>query len=176
MNFEIINQNTIKDLVVIKSGSFEDFRGQNFEGFSSSKYNNIFSSESEKWAEEKPNFCVDSFSRSRKKVLRGFHGDTKTWKLIQVLYGTVLFAVIDTRKDSPSFNNCFSTILSLENKIQVLVPKGCVNAHLCLSDECVFHYKLTHEYVSQEDQIHVHWQSSEVLWPVKNPIVSQRDS
>ena len=68
-------------------------------------------------------------------------------------------------------------LFRLENKQQVLIPNGCVNAHLCVSDECLFHYKFTHEYVAQKDQIHVKWNDPKykVFWPIDNPILSARD-
>jgi len=55
----------------------EDFRGTNFES-----YNEVM------YRDELPYspFVVDSISTSRKHVLRGIHGDSKTTKLVTCLF------------------------------------------------------------------------------------------
>lgn len=177
MNFKFSNLSSdILDLFLVSRDSFEDFRGVNFEGFDKDIYHEGFS-KSNNWKNENPTFVADSYSKSTKNTLRGFHGDKDTWKLIQCLQGKIFFVVIDKRQDSPTFNKNKTFILSSENRNQVLVPKGCVNAHLCLSDECLFQYKITQKYVPQDKQIHVKWNDPEheVYWPTKNPITSKRD-
>ena len=39
-------------------------------------------------------FNHDKVSTSRKNVLRGIHGDFKSWKLVTCLYGQVFFVVL----------------------------------------------------------------------------------
>lgn len=167
----------IEDLFLIQPETFFDHRGENFEGYHEDDYKKMFSS-SERWRNGNNKFIIDSFSKSSKKVLRGFHGDLHTWKLVQCLKGSFYFVVIDLRIESKTYGLHQSFTLNENNKYQVLVPSGCVNAHLCLSDECLFHYKLTHEYVPQEKQIHVKWNNPtyNVYWPIEKPILSQRDS
>lgn len=174
MKFEqkVIPQDIIKDLIVIEPEVFVDRRGQNFEGYSQ-VYNDIFKKHSEEWRKKEPPFVTDSFSHSRYSVIRGFHGDTRAWKLIQCLAGEIHFAVIDMRYESPTFKKIYIDTLSAENRRQVLVPSGCVNAHQCLSNECVFSYKLTHGYVEPSEQIHVRYDS--IDWPIKESILSARD-
>ncbi len=177
MKIENLNhQSKIKDLCLVKINSFYDFRGENFEGFNSDSYQKIFN-ESQAWRDQGNSFVVDSFSKSHKGVLRGFHGDSLTWKLIDCFHGSIHFAVIDMRPDSPTYKKHQTFNLNEHNKLQVLVPFGCVNAHLCLSDSCLFHYKFTHQYVSHDKQIHVKWNdaSYNVFWPISNPILSERD-
>ena len=130
----------------------------------------------------KRSFTTDSYSFSRQHVLRGFHGDKKSWKLIQCLRGSIYFAVIDLRyitKENP-VGNVFTAILNDINRYQVLVPAGCVNAHLCLSQDCIFSYKLSDGYVSIEDQLHVKWNDpqykDEINWGLEFPILSTRDT
>ena len=61
----------------------------------------------------------------------------------------------------------------------ILVPPGFLNGHLCLSDECVFHYTQSYpnEYVDWKDQISVKWNDPmlKINWPIDNPILSERD-
>lgn len=176
VNLSISNDCKIKDLFLLRPESFSDYRGENFEGFNEESYGKIFST-SDNWRNGNNKFIVDSFSKSRKDVLRGFHGDSVSWKLIECLKGSIYFVVIDTRKDSKTFGMHQSFTLNEYNKHQILIPNGCVNAHLCITDECLFHYKLTHQYVAQKDQIHIKWNDPNynVFWPIKNPILSQRD-
>jgi dTDP-4-dehydrorhamnose 3,5-epimerase len=160
---------TINDLIVIQPDSFYDHRGENFETYNEENYSKMFKSDLK--------FVIDSFSNSTKNVLRGFHGDTDNWKLIDVLKGNVYFVVIDVRSNSSTYKNIQYFQLNDKNRYQVLVPAGCVNAHLVTSDECLFHYKLTKSYVSIEKQIHIKWNDPEynVFWPIKDPILSKRD-
>ena len=44
------------------------------------------------------NFNHDKFSVSKKNVLRGLHGDNKTWKLISCVYGKIYFVVVNFNK------------------------------------------------------------------------------
>lgn len=174
MNLCIVETGKIKDSILFYKNSFFDQRGENAEGYNKKEFNKIIKQYTNL---DEFDFNVDSFSFSKKNVLRGFHGDKKNHKLIQVLYGEVFFVIIDTRKESPTYKKVFIQKLSEKNRLQVLVPAGCVNAHLVLSERCIFHYKLSLEYTKIEDQIHVKWNDKEynIKWPVKNPILSQRD-
>ena len=59
----------------------------------------------------------------------------------------------------------------------VVVPPGCINAHLCLSDKCVFYYKWSKEYSGPDSQVTVAWNDSDigVDWMIKSPMLSERD-
>ena len=166
----------INDLIVIQPESFFDYRGENFETYNEEYYSLLVKSIPE-FKNKDLKFVIDSFSHSIKNTLRGFHGDKENWKLIQVLKGNVYFVVIDLRINSSTYKNIQYFQLNDKNRYQVLVPAGCVNAHLVTSDECLFHYKLTKSYVSIEKQIHVKWNDStyNVFWPINNPILSKRD-
>ena len=176
LNITSSNNCKINDLFLVQPESYYDFRGENFEGYNEKSHQDIFSA-SENWVKNNNKFIVDSFSKSRKNVLRGFHGDIHTWKLVECLKGSIYFAVIDLRNDSETFGTHQTFTLTEHNKYQILVPSGCVNAHLCLTDECLFHYKFTHQYVNQEDLIHIKWNDPKynVFWPIKNPVLSFRD-
>ena len=49
-------------------------------------------------------FVQDDESISSKNVLRGIHGDHKTWKLVSCSYGKFYFVVVDCNKSSKNFN------------------------------------------------------------------------
>jgi dTDP-4-dehydrorhamnose 3,5-epimerase len=166
----IENSQNINGLIVLKPESYYDYRGENIQTYDEKKYNKLINN---------IKFSTDSYSFSTRNVLRGFHGDTESWKLVQCLRGTIYFSVIDVRPNANKLNSVFTTTLSDRNRFQVLIPSGCVNAHLCMSDDCIFSYKLSNGYVPIEKQLHVKWNNEKyfkyINWPINNPILSQRD-
>ena len=161
----IIEDTELEGVKLIKPNVHEDYRGTNFESYNASDYYQI------------PNqFVVDSISTSRKHVLRGIHGDHRTTKLISCLYGTIYFVVLDCRSGSKTFHQWQAFTLSDRNKHQVLVPPGFGNAHLVMSDECVFSYKLDQHY-ERSSQFTLRWNDDQfnIYWPIKHPILSERD-
>jgi dTDP-4-dehydrorhamnose 3,5-epimerase len=163
----IVENTELEGVKLIKPIVYEDFRGTNFESFNKFAYHHDGITES---------FVVDSISTSRKHVLRGIHGDQKTTKLVSCLYGCIYIVVLDVRPDSDTYNQWQAFTLSDKNKHQLLIPPGCGNAHLVLSDECVFSYKLD-QYYDRESQFTIRWNdpSWDIYWPIKNPILSERD-
>jgi len=119
-------------------------------------------------------FNHDKVSTSKKNVLRGIHGDDKSWKLVTCLYGEIYFVVVD-----PVSKIWDYVILSDQNKKMVLVPPRYGNAHCVISDHAVFMYKWSYdgEYPDVDNQFTINWNDPEfnVEWPVDNPILSSRD-
>ena len=145
--------------------SFEDFRGELYTLFKQEDSDLIFNH--------------DKVSVSRKNVLRGLHGDSKSWKLITCLSGEVMLVVVDNRNNSPNYLKWDSIILTEKNKKSVLVPPMFANGHLVLSNEATFFYKWSYpgQYTDVEDQFTLKWNSPElnIHWPITNPILSKRD-
>ena len=77
-----------------KGEIFEDMRGAFIETYSEAKYK-----------EQGINirFVEDDLSISKKDVLRGMHGDDRTWKLISCVYGKMFFAALNGDKKSAEF-------------------------------------------------------------------------
>lgn len=168
---EVEESTQVKDLKIIKPVSFYDFRGEYVETFSARNY---------QFTDESGNdviFVEDDISVSKKGVLRGLHGDEKTWKLIQCLWGHIFVAVADMRKDSPTYLQWDSFSVSDSNRLQVLVPAGCVNGHLCLSEKCIFSYKQSQYYSGSGNQVTIRWDDPKlgIPWPVDKPLLSERD-
>ena len=124
-------------------------------------------------------FNHDKFSLSKKNVLRGLHGDKKTWKLISCPYGKFLLIVVNCIKNSKDYLKWKSWILSHENGVQILIPPNHANGHLCLSKKCLFHYKLSYsgKYFDVQNQFSMKWNDPKIKikWPIKKPILSIRD-
>ena len=66
-----------------------------------------------------------------------------------------------------------------KNGLQILIPPNHANGHLCLSKECLFHYKLSYKgsYVDQKKQFSLKWNDPKlkINWGIKKPILSNRD-
>lgn len=155
-------------LIITPPTIHKDPRGMNIETYNFQSY---------KEAGIEPDFIHDAISVSKKGVLRGFHGDNKTWKLISCLFGQVFFAVVNWDANSDEYKKTTHLLLSSDNNLQVLIPPHFGNAHLVLSEYCVFSYKQS-EYYDREGQFTVPWDHPElnVPWPHKKPILSARDS
>ena len=162
--FPVVEKTKIFQCIKFSPRVFFDYRGEYIE-----TYNQKFYS---KYCVKK--FVQDDISQSRKNVLRGLHGDSSTWKLVQCLFGEILFTVLDCRLESNTFGIYQQWILNDKNRWQILVPNGCANGHYCLSEKCVFSYKQTTYYEHQE-QFSYHYLSCDIPWPAKDVILSERD-
>ena len=122
-------------------------------------------------------FIQDDISVSRKDVLRGFHGDPVTWKLISCLWGEFYLVIVQCDETKPSFGEWVSFTLSDRTKQQVLVPPMHGVAHLALTDRIIFNYKQT-TYYDPSIQFSYKWDDPrfKVEWPITNPILSKRDA
>lgn len=151
---------------VYRNTSFKDKRGYYWTSWKKNKKSKI-------------HFIHDKFSLSKKNVLRGLHGDSKTWKLISCPFGKFFIVIVNLDKKSKNFLKWKSWILSHENGLQLLVPPNYANGHLCLSKYCLFHYKLSYKgsYFGHKQQFSIRWNDKtlKINWPIKNPILSSRD-
>ena len=162
-----VSKTKLDKVLLIKLDVFEDHRGEYIETYNEDLYkrNGI-----------DIKFVADDISISTQNVLRGIHGDTETWKLISCLYGKFYFVVVNCDVDSENFGKWQSFALSDVNRLQVLVPPKYGNAHLILSDKAIFHYKQS-TYYDPTKQFTYKWNNPKfnIWWPIKNPILSQRD-
>ncbi len=153
------------EVKIFQPDSFEDFRGELYTLFKQEEHELVFNH--------------DKVSVSRQNVLRGLHGDSKSWKLITCLSGEIYFVVVDNRPESPNYLKWNSIILNENNKRQVLIPPGFGNGHLVLSSQAVFFYKWSYpgEYPDVKDQFTLKWNDPKIniYWPIDNPILSLRD-
>ena len=124
-------------------------------------------------------FNHDKISTSRKNVIRGIHGDNKSWKLVTCLYGELYFVVVDNRKDSITYLEWDCIILNDKNKHSVLIPPNFGNSFCVLSNYSIFMYKWSYKgrYPDVEDQFTIKWDDARIgiNWPIKNPILQLRD-
>lgn len=148
--------------------NFSDFRGEYIEHYNERLYKN---------AGVKVDFIQDTFSTSYKNVLRGIHGDMKTWKLVTCAFGSFYFVVVNNDKNSEQYKEWEAFSLSAQNKKQILVPPKHGNGHFVTSEIAIFHYKQSTEY-DRDSQFTLKWNDRNIgiWWPCSDPILSQRDS
>ena len=124
-------------------------------------------------------FKHDKFSQSKYNVLRGIHGDSKSWKLVTCVYGEITQVVVDFRKHSNTYLKWQSYKINKAEQKMVLIPPGCGNAYYVSSEHAVYHYKLAYEgaYIDAAEQFSVRWDDPTVgvEWPVSEPLLSKRD-
>ena len=155
-----------KDIKIIKNKNFKDHRGLLWTTWKKSNFKKI-------------KFNHDKFSLSKKNTLRGFHCDFKSWKMVSCIYGKFLFIVIDMRRSSKNYLKHKKWILDYKNQKSILIPPYYANAHLCLTDLCIFHYKWSYKgkYIDAKEQKSYRWNDPKfkIKWPIKKPILSFRD-
>lgn len=124
-------------------------------------------------------FNHDKFSTSKHNVLRGIHGDTKSWKLVTCVSGEIQQVVVDMRIDSPTYKHWQSFIISQNNPQLICIPPNMGNAYYVLSSKAVYHYKLAYsgDYIDSNEQFSMKWNDKDIniIWPSISPILSDRD-
>jgi len=164
-----IIETTLPGVIVIEPKVFGDSRGFFMETYQSIRY---------KEAGIILDFVQDNHSRSAKGVLRGLHYQTQhaQGKLVHVTKGIVFDVAVDIRKDSPTFGQHYSHILSDENHRQMYIPPGFAHGFCVLSDIADFVYKCT-AYYHPEYERSVLWNDPEIgiEWPLSDVALSEKD-
>ncbi len=156
----------IDGLLIIKPKIFEDDRGYFYES-----YNNTFL--------ENVTFVQDNESKSCKNVIRGMHFQIPPYeqgKLVRVIKGSVLDVAVDIRKDSPTYKQWKSVVLSEWNKLMFWIPPGFAHGFRALEDDTIFFYKCTNYYNKDLEGSFI-WNDPDINidWFISDPIISEKD-
>tara|TARA_A200000113_G_C8834723_1_gene344858 strand:+ start:776 stop:1276 length:501 start_codon:yes stop_codon:yes gene_type:complete len=154
------------DCELIDNHSFSDNRGSFKKVFEIDKVKNqTFSLEE----------CF--YSVSKKNVIRGMHWQKRPYehnKIVFVISGKILDVVLCIDKDNLNFGKYIALELSdMENK-SLFIPKGYAHGFLSLEDNTSVVY-LTDKKHSAKHDSGIRYDSFSYDWPVRNPIVSERD-
>lgn len=170
-DFSITQSSLFSDVLIIEPSAFTENRGVIWTSYSDDL--------SALPAFPKISFNHDKFSISKKNVLRGIHGDGKSWKLVSCVAGNIFQVVVDMREASTTFLRHQVFELSGIEPKSVLIPPGFGNAFLVLSNSATYHYKLSYEgdYIDADQQFTVAWNDPrlDIDWPSETPILSERD-
>ena len=165
-----ITKTDIQGLIIIEPQIFKDSRGCFFESWNAKKFKQLGISE---------DFVQDNQSVSSKGVLRGLHFQNPPYaqaKLVRVIKGSVLDVAVDLRKNSPTYGEHVSVILSEQNNKSFFIPKGFAHGFLSLEDNTVFNYKCS-DYYNKESEGSLLWNDEDLKidWQIDNPLVSEKD-
>uniref|UniRef100_A0A7C2K4C8 dTDP-4-dehydrorhamnose 3,5-epimerase n=1 Tax=candidate division WOR-3 bacterium TaxID=2052148 RepID=A0A7C2K4C8_UNCW3 len=168
-NFKFYNLE-LPGLVLIEPKAFEDHRGFFMEIFKENIYYDNLG----------VHFVQDNLSFSKKGVLRGLHFQKRPSaqaKLVQVVHGEIFDVAVDIRKGSPTFGRWVGLILSSKNRLQLFIPEGFAHGFCVLSETATVLYK-TSAFYDRECERGIIWNDPEIGidWPIKDPILSEKDS
>lgn len=157
---------------ILEPKIFGDERGFFFESYNQRTL--------ERFAGITQEFVQDNHSRSVRGVLRGLHYQIQNpqAKLVRVVTGEVFDVAVDLRRNSPTFGQWTSVILTEKNKRMFWVPEGFAHGFLVLSDSADFLYKTTNFYDPKSERC-LAWNDPDVGidWPLNGlePILSSKD-
>jgi len=160
---------SLDGLLIIEPAVFKDKRGYFLETYHQQRYCN---------SGIEYIFVQDNLSFSIKGTLRGLHFQIRKpqAKLVQVLSGEIFDVAVDVRPASASFGKWSGVRLSEQNKRQLLIPQGFAHGFCVLSETARFSYKCSAHYDPQ-DEGGILWSdpSIDIKWPVKDPVLSEKD-
>jgi dTDP-4-dehydrorhamnose 3,5-epimerase len=163
------NPTEIPAVILVEPDVFKDARGFFLESYHEEKY---------RAGGIQAAFVQDNHSCSVKATLRGLHAQRRhpQGKLVRVIKGEVFDVAVDIRPNSPTFKRWISATLSAENFRQLYIPPGFAHGFCVLSETAEFEYKCT-DFYRRDDELAIRWDDPEIgiVWPVKNPILSDKD-
>ena len=168
----IIKQRKFKGVFEIQLKPHEDERG-----FFMRVYDDKIFEEHKihkKWVQENHSLSVEE------GVIRGMHFQlppNSETKLVRAVRGEIYDAFVDLRKDSLTFGQWDSIILSAKNKKMIYIPRGFAHGFCTLTKNSEVLYKVD-SYYAQDSEETIRWNDSDlkINWPVENPILSEKDS
>jgi dTDP-4-dehydrorhamnose 3,5-epimerase len=167
-----IKKTSISGLLIIERPVFKDDRGFFHEIF---RLNDL-----EKISGVKFNPVQWSHSFSLPKVIRAIHAE-RWYKLVYPISGKMFAAYVDVRPDSKTFGKVETVLFDNESTksrhTAVFIPPGVGNSICVIGKKPVHYTYLVSEYWDNSKALGIAWDDPDLAidWPVKNPIVSDRD-
>lgn len=168
----------LKDCYIIEPNKFGDDRGYFSPFFIQKEFDN---------ANIKFERVVQANrSKSTKGVLRGLHFQKEPKcqaKIVEVIKGSAIDVVVDIRKNSPSYGQSFSVLLTDDNNRQLFVPRGFAHGFLSLEDDTIFQYLIDNDYSPElesgiywnDPDLNIKWQEIFNQFGIKEPLLSEKD-
>ena len=160
----------IPDVILVTPKVFGDSRGFFIETYKRSDFTE---------AGIREYFVQDNHSKSQKGVLRGLHYQNHPkaqGKLVRCISGRVFDVCVDIRRSSPTFGKWVGRELDSVAHQALYVPAGFAHGFLTLIETAEVVYKCTDEY-APECEAGIIWNDAEIKidWPLKEPLLSERD-
>ncbi len=168
MDQQRVNKTSIEGLLVLERPTFNDERGFFREVFHLDELEQVLGFEFKS--------VQMNHSRSLPKVIRALHGEN--WnKLIYPLSGEMFAAVVDIRPESSTFGKFETFTFSDKDRFALFIPKGLANSICVTGQEAVDYIYLVDKYYDGSDTRAIAWNDPDlnIDWPIKDPIISERD-
>ena len=167
-----IKERDIKGIFEITLAPHKDSRGFFMRTFDDTifKQNGL----DRKWVQE------NHAKTEQKNVIRGLHFQlppfTET-KLLRCISGAVLDVFVDLRSNSATFGKWDSIELSGDNMKMIFIPRGFAHGYCTLTEKSEVLYKVDN-YYNPKSECGLLWDDPDIgiSWPVKDPILSEKDS
>jgi len=167
----IFHKTKIKDLYIIETELKADERGYFARVFCKKELANAGFK-----------FEIVQINRSlnkKKGTIRGMHFQQEPKaevKIVQCLRGAVYDVAVDLREDSQTYGQWVAEELTEDNKKMFFIPKGFAHGFQTLADNCEVQYFMS-EFYSLGHGSGLRWDDPffNIKWPIKNPILSEKD-
>lgn len=172
LKFMKIKYTKIKGVAILERTSFRDERGS---------FERIFCKQELESMGLNANFVQSNVSHNIKKgTLRGLHsqvGGYEEDKLVTCISGSLWDVCVDVRKDSPTYCQYVSCLLTPENGCMLYIPKGCAHGYLTLTEDTTALYFVTQFYTPKSEKGYRYNDPAfHIEWPdVGTPILSKKD-
>lgn len=117
------------------------------------------------------------FSFSKKNVIRGMHFQLPPYQHAKIVFcpmGEILDVALDLRKDSPTYGQYFSAVLSAENHQALYIPEGFAHGFKGITDDAMTYYLVSSVHHPDADT-GIRYDSFGMDWEVNVPVMSERD-
>jgi dTDP-4-dehydrorhamnose 3,5-epimerase len=124
-------------------------------------------------------YFQDNFSHSSPNVIRGLHfqNNPSQAKLVGCTRGKIFDVAVDLRRDSKTFGKHFALELTDQNGLMLFIPNNFAHGFCVIGNEPAdVIYKVDEPYSKAgEGGIIYNDDTLKINWPVKNPIISDKD-
>jgi len=159
----------LPEVLMIRSEVFRDDRGA---------FREVFRQDTFEAAGLPADFVQLNQSTSKEGVIRGLHfqWSPPMGKLMRVTRGRAFVVAADVRRGSPTLGTWVGRELHADDELQMWAPAGFARGFCALEGPTDVEYLCTATYRG-EGEGGVRWDDPEigVAWPVRDPILSERD-
>ena len=115
----------------------------------------------------------------KKGTIRGLHYQKKPYeeaKLIRCTKGRLFDVIIDLRSNSKNFKKWLNVDLNEENYKMLYIPEGFAHGFQTLENNTEVFYQMTQDYMPKF-AYGIRWDDIQfnIEWPIKSPILSEKD-
>ena len=161
----------IKDCYIIKLGKLNDDRGFFTRAFCKKIFNK---------KKIQNNISQINFSFSKKRgTIRGLHLQKPPFQEMKIIYcinGAIYDVIVDLRNKSKTFKKYIGFKISSNDRIGIIIPKGCAHGFQTLKSNTEVIY-FTTEYYNKSKETGINYLDPilKIKWPLKVSKISDKD-